>query len=90
MLGTEGLIEREDWTMFDIVRGEPVWRTHHFQPADMIRLQRAMYRRIYLRPGFIVRKLRLLRSVDDLRYFSDAFLKFVKYIFGKRREELNP
>ncbi|HPQ70170.1 MAG TPA: radical SAM protein [bacterium] len=90
MLGAEGLIEREDWDEFDIVRGEPVWRTHHFQPADMIRLQRAMYRRIYLRPGFIVRKLRLLRSVDDLRYFSDAFLKFVKYIFGKRREELNP
>lgn len=86
MMKSEGLIAREDWDEFDIVRGEPVWRTHHFSPADLVRLQRSMYRRIYLRPGFIWRKLALLRGPDDLRYFIDAFGKFIKYIFGKRRE----
>ncbi len=84
----EGLVESEDWDEYDIVRGEPVWHTHHFSPADLIRLQRGMYRRIYLRPGFVWRKLKLLRSMDDLRYFGGSFIKFIKYIFGKRREEL--
>jgi len=84
----EGLIDSEDWDEFDIVRGEPVWRTRCFGPADLIRLQRNMYRRVYLRPGFILRKVTMVRSADDLRYFVDAFGKFIKYIFGKRREPL--
>jgi radical SAM superfamily enzyme YgiQ (UPF0313 family) len=87
-MAEEGLIESEDWDEYDIVRGEPVWHTHHFSSADLIRLQRGMYRRIYLRPGFVWRKLKLLRSMDDLRYFAGAFGKFIKYIFGKRRAEL--
>lgn len=85
----EGLIDSEDWDEFDIVRGEPVWHTRCFQPADLIRLQRNMYRRIYLRPRFILRKVTMVRNVDDLRYFVDAFGKFIKYIFGKRRETLS-
>jgi len=87
-MAEDGLIESEDWDEYDIVRGEPVWHTHHFSSADLIRLQRGMYRRIYLRPGFVWRKLKLLRSMDDLRYLAGAFGKFIKYIFGKRREEL--
>lgn len=86
MMRDEGLIAQEDWDEFDIVRGEPVWRTHHFSPAQLVALQRSMYRRIYLRPGFIWRKLTMLKSTDDVRYFADAFGKFIKYIFGKRRE----
>jgi radical SAM superfamily enzyme YgiQ (UPF0313 family) len=82
----EGLIESEDWDEYDIVRGEPVWHTQRFSATELVRLQRSMYRRIYLRPGFIWRKLTMLRSLDDLRYFTDAFGKFIKYIFGKRRE----
>ncbi|MDP8223755.1 MAG: radical SAM protein [Candidatus Lernaella stagnicola] len=82
----EGMLLSEDWDEFDIVRGEPVWRTEHFSPAQLIALQRSMYRRIYLRPGFVLRKLAMIKSGDDLRYFADAFVKFIKYIFGKRRE----
>jgi len=88
MMIDEGLIDSEDWDEFDIVRGEPVWRTQHFEPADMIHLQRKMYRRIYLRPGFVWRKVKLLRGIDDFRYFGDAFLKFIKYIFGQRYKKL--
>ena len=88
MMVDEGLIDHEDWDEFDIVRGEPVWHTLNFQSADLVRLQRMMYRRIYLRPGFVWRKLKLLRGVDDIRYFSDAFVKFIRYIFGQRRKQL--
>jgi len=89
MMAREGLIDSEDWDEYDIVRGEPCWRTFNFEADDLIRLQRSMYRRIYLQPAFIWRKIKLLRSTDDLRYFSDAFIKFIKYIFGRRREQLS-
>ncbi len=86
MMVREGLLLSEDWDEFDIVRSEPVWRTHHFTPDQLIAAQRSMYRRIYLRPGFVMRKFAMLKSADDLRYFADAFIKFSKYVFGKRRE----
>lgn len=89
MMQEEGMIDRDDWDEFDIVRGEPVWHTMHFSASELVRLQRLMYRRIYLRPGFIWRKLKLLHSMDDIRYFGDAFVKFIKYIFGQRRKELS-
>jgi radical SAM superfamily enzyme YgiQ (UPF0313 family) len=90
MLVAEGLLQSEDWDEFDIVRGEPVWRTHNFSSAQLVALQRSMYRRIYLRPGFMLRKVAMLKNTDDLRYFTDAFFKFIKYTFGRRREPLRP
>lgn len=88
MMRSEGMIESEDWDEFDIVRGEPQWHTQHFSPAELVRLQRSFYRRVYLRPGFAFRKLTMIRSVGDLRYFVEAFGKFFKYVFRQRHEGL--
>lgn len=86
MMRAEGMIESEDWDEFDIVRGEPQWHTQHFSPADLVHLQRSFYRRVYLRPGFAFRKLSMIRSVGDLRYFVEAFGKFFKYVYRQRHE----
>ena len=74
----------EDWDEYEIVRTQPKWRTKHFEPDQLVALQKRMYRRIYFHPWFIWKKLAAIRSADDLAYFWEATKAFVSYIFLQR------
>jgi radical SAM superfamily enzyme YgiQ (UPF0313 family) len=85
MMRDQGLILSEDWDEYDIVRSRPVWRTEHFSPDELVRQQQRMYRRYYLRPGFVVKKLLNLRNMDDAAYLLKAGGRLIRYIFSSER-----
>lgn len=85
MMKKSGLIISEDWDEYDIVRTRPVWRTENFEPDDLVRLQQSLYRKFYLRPGYIVKKLLDLRSLDDVKYILKSGAALLGYIFSKDR-----
>jgi radical SAM superfamily enzyme YgiQ (UPF0313 family) len=79
------LILSEDWNEYDIVRTRPVWRTENFSPEELVRLQQRLYRRFYLRPGYIAKKLIALKSAEDFRYLMESGISLLKYVFSKDR-----
>jgi len=86
MMKEKGFIFTEDWDEFDIVRTEAKWRTDNFMPQDLVKYQKWMYRRYYLRPSFMLRKLLNAHSLKELEYLFGAGFDFIKYVFAKRRK----
>lgn len=82
----KGYIFTEDWDEFDIVRTEAKWRNDNFMPDDLVKYQKWMYRKYYLRPGFILKKLVSAHSFKEFEYLFSAGFDFVKYVFGKKRK----
>lgn len=71
----------EDYVMFGRL---PKWRTEHFSPDELLRLQRKLTREFYLSPGFIMRRLLSIRSFDDARYWVSAGTSYAKWYFSGR------
>lgn len=85
MMKEKGYIFTEDWDEFDIVRTEAKWRNDNFMPEDLVKYQKWMYRRYYLRPGFMFKKLVSAHSFKEFEYLFGAGFDFIRYVFGKRR-----
>jgi radical SAM superfamily enzyme YgiQ (UPF0313 family) len=45
----------------------PVWVPTGLTARELVAAHRAAYRRFYLRPGYVWRRLRAIRSIEDLR-----------------------
>ena len=86
MMKEKGYIFTEDWDEFDIVSTSAKWRTDNFMPKDLVEYQKWMYRRYYMRPGFILKKLVSVRNLKELEYLLDAGFDFIRYVFGRKRK----
>ena len=71
----------EDYVMIGV---PPRWRTVHFTPRDLIRLQRQITRQFYLNPRYLVRQLSSIRSLSEVRYWIAAGASYAKWYFSGR------
>ena len=80
-----GLIDQDaSWEDYVMIGALPKWRTLHYSPEDLLRLQRSLTRRFYLRPGYIARQLSSVRSFRDIRYWASAGASYAKwYLTGR-------
>jgi len=76
----QGLILNEDWSNYSHFPRHPSWRTHHFSPRKIVAVQKKLTRRFYLRPRSILRQLRSIRSLGQLRYQLSAGLSILKMV----------
>lgn len=72
----EGLLLTEDWQDYNI-SGKPVYRHKNLTDEQLREAPRRAYRRFYLRPGIILRHLRMITSMRVLiNYLKSARLMF--------------
>jgi radical SAM superfamily enzyme YgiQ (UPF0313 family) len=76
----QGLVLKEDWSNYTHFTSRPSWRTHHLSPKDLVTLQKNLTRRFYLRPRTILRQLRSIRSLGQLRYQISAGISILKWV----------
>ncbi|MFH1519950.1 MAG: radical SAM protein [Candidatus Omnitrophota bacterium] len=72
-----------DWPYYDMKN--PVMKLD-YEPQKLLKLVQGMYS-VSFNPEFILRKIISIREIDDIRYFSRAFLKVIGHIidFKKRK-----
>ncbi|MDO8736253.1 MAG: radical SAM protein [Thermoleophilia bacterium] len=72
----EGLLLTEDWQDYN-VSGKPVYRHRNLTDEQLRAAPRRAYRRFYMRPGIILRHLRMITSLRVLvNYVKSARLMF--------------
>jgi len=80
LMESRGLIDSaatwEDYEMFGTV---PRWRTQHFTAAELLRLQKELTRKFYLRPSYIVKQIASVRSWSDVAYWLRAGLTYATW-----------
>lgn len=81
----EGLVFSEDWDYYDHVAGRPVWRTRHFAPDELVKVQQRFYRRYYLRPSYAVKTLMSVGSQSGLKYALQSGLSLIHYMYSGDR-----
>lgn len=80
-----GLIDAgASWEDYEMFGTPPRWRTVNFSAADLVRMQRSITRKFYLRPSYILRQLRSIRTWADVRYWLSAGTTYLRwYLTGK-------
>lgn len=76
----KGYILAKDWDKFMYVAGVPTWRTTHFTPEDLVRLQRKVLMSFYLSPYYILRMMKKMSSVKEMKYWLGMGREFFKRI----------
>lgn len=84
MMKEKGYLKDEKWENFVMFGKKPVWRTKYFSSDDLVRLQKWVMRKYYFRPGYIIHTLFNIRSINELEYFIDVGLDFLRNVVIKR------
>jgi len=84
LMKEKGYIFSEDWEKFVMLDQLSPWRTEFFSPEDLLQLQRKVLKSFYLRPSYILHILMKLRSLEEIKYWSEAGGDFVKWLIKKR------
>lgn len=84
MMKDGGYLTDEHWTDFQMMGRKFSWRTKHFSSAQLARLQQQLINRYYFSPSYILKLLRKIKSVSDLRYWARAGMDYVSFLCGGR------
>ncbi len=71
-----GYLMTEEWSRYDLARS--IMRLPTVEPAAVERYYRLAYKKFYLRPGFILKKIFKLRSLNEIRMDWGFFISLVK------------
>jgi len=85
LLKAGGRIFEERWEKYTHLHSIPSWRTDHFTPRQMAKLQNRLFRRFFLRGKFIRKTLRNALSWHGLRYYSRSLWQIIRYLFIEGR-----
>lgn len=69
MKNTNLMFDSKDWDSFVLFGKEPSWKTEHFGPKELVRLQKKMIARFYFRPIYIAKMIRKIRNPKELIYW---------------------
>jgi len=84
----EGLLEDRPWSDYDqSFQGAPFVKTKTLSTEKLGRLQTKMLRNFYLRPGYIARRLAMVRSPRELLYWAGAGVGFIEYLFKRKTRQ---
>ena len=72
------LIASYDWNHYVTYGKLPLWRTFHFSPEQMVKLQTEIMAEFYFSPRFIFRRLKTMSNVSELTYWIRGGLVFLK------------
>jgi len=84
MLKEQGYLGKENWENFVMFGKKPEWRTKYFSSTDLVKLQKWVLRKYYLRVSYIIPKLLEIRSLNEIKYYLNVGIDFIKNVVIKR------
>jgi anaerobic magnesium-protoporphyrin IX monomethyl ester cyclase len=77
------LLDSADWRTFQFFDAVPSWATDHLSGTEMVRWQKRLLRRFYLRPRYVWRRLVRLHGTRDAKYWLGSGTDFLRYILRR-------
>jgi len=74
-----GLMKESSWSLSDQTASTAL-RTKYLNSADLERVVRYAYKKFYLRPSYMMSKIREIRSFDDFVRLGKAFINSMDLI----------
>jgi len=62
----------------------PSWKTMHFDMKELVKLQRRIYMSYVLSPGYILKMIKQINGISQLKYYFGAILGFFDFLFKRR------
>ncbi len=84
LMKERGYIFSENWENFVMFDRLPSWRTEFFTPDELLRLQKKILSSFYLRVSYFIHILKKLKSLEELKYWSEIGVDFIKWLFQGR------
>ena len=84
MMKEKGYISDEKWENFVMFGKVPSWRTDNFSGEELVRVQKWAMRETYLRLGYVLTMISRIRSLNELQYYVNVGLDFLKSVVIKR------
>lgn len=81
----KGLVFSEQWEKYTHLHSVPCWRTEHFSPRELVKLQGRMFREHFFRPRLIWKTLKKAMSIKGLSYYTRSALQIFLYVFIEKR-----
>jgi len=81
----QGYLFEENWDKFTHLHSVPCWRTEHFSPEQLVKLQNQLFRRFFLRPKFIWHTAKKALSWQGIKYYSRSLWQIIQYLFVEGR-----
>ena len=75
------LIFSYDWNHYVCYGKLPLWRTFHFSPEDLVRLQGKIMMNFYFNPRYILQRLSAVGSFRELMYYLKGGAVFLRDLF---------
>jgi len=73
----DGLIQDEEGAVLDSSRSQPAFSTGQLAASDLQRFRQMAIRRFYLRPSYLVQRLRRISSLVELQNYASNGLSLV-------------
>jgi len=70
----KNLILNPDWTGWVQMAETPIMRTEELTPEDLLELRRKSYKEFYLRPSYILKMLKSIRTKEQLQFYIKGAL----------------
>ena len=80
----KGYLFSEHWEKFNHLHSLPCWRTEHFSPEELARMQINLYRRFFFRPYFIWHTFKKAMSWAGIKYYTRSAYQIAKYLVEGR------
>ena len=71
-------IEKNDWKSYAFFGEKPSWRTKYFSPEELMSLQSKILRKFYLRPSYILQRIKKMKKLDEFKYWVKMALDFLQ------------
>lgn len=78
-------INEDKWENYAFYCKLPKWRTENFSPEQLVKIQAQMMRNFYLRPSYIFKHIRKIKSLNELIYWVKSGIATIVYILEKKR-----
>ncbi|MDD5439343.1 MAG: radical SAM protein [Candidatus Omnitrophica bacterium] len=84
IMSERGLIfQDKQWDSFTLFGKEPAWRTEHYTPKGLVKLQKDIIAGFYFNPLYMIRMLRKMESLGELSYWFQGGLGFLRVLRRK-------
>ena len=82
--GYLGELSGDDWNNFVLFGKTPLWRTEKFSSNDLVKLQKMILRKFYLRPKYIYQRIKNIENLNELMYWMNLGTNFLKEVIIKK------
>jgi len=80
MMKAQGLIHSDcSWDDLVMFGRRPKWNTNHFSADDLVAIQKKLTREFFLRPSYILNRLRRIHSWKELKYWISSGVAYMRW-----------